>query len=303
MANGFDLAKIKNSDFAGSIYLNDGEFVGYRPIARRKELDDYPSPYQTGLFDKFYDDVLSPMLETHRGCPFRCSYCHEGHVSYTKVNRFSMDRVLGDLDYIARHVGDRVKNFLFADPNFGMFPTDIEIAEKLVQTSRDNGFPKTVFATTAKNVGERLIAISETLGRDVSMPIWMSVQSMTENVLKNIRRSNINVESMVKVQNKLKSIGSTTKSELILCLPGETLETHLESLVKLMNLRVDQVICYQLMLVNGSEMKTEYEMEGDPNLVTRWRVLPRSFSNIEGMTPSIEVEEIVVGRSGQVRQR
>ena len=48
---------------------------GERP-PRIKNLDDIPSPYLNGLFDKFFDGRLRPFLETNRGCPFRCSFCH-----------------------------------------------------------------------------------------------------------------------------------------------------------------------------------------------------------------------------------
>ena len=291
---GLEAEALKAAQPRGVIYLRDGELGSYQPIPRARDLSAYPSPYQAGLFDPFFDDVLSPMLETHRGCPYRCTFCHEGHLDYTKVARFPSERLLADLDYIAARVGDKVKNLLIADPNFGMFPRDLELARHLRALRERTGFPATIFATTAKNASSRLIEISEVFGDQISMPIWMSVQSMDEQVLGNIKRRNIKVSHMITVQQALTELGANSKSELILCLPGETLETHTASLIKLMSLGIDQVVSYQLMLVNGSEMSVDASLHADPQQVTRFRVLPRSFTRLDDVRPSLETEEVVV---------
>ncbi len=184
-------------------------------------------------------------------------------------------------------------NFLVADPNFGVFPRDLKFAAELAATRKEHGYPKTVFATTAKNITDRIIDISLTL-EDVSMPIWMSAQSLTEKVLDNIKRRNIDLSTMIDVQQRLAKIQSTTKSELILSLPGETLETHIRSLVQLMALKIDQIVCYQLMIVNGSEMMVDVVAHRDPELISGFRILPRSFTEMAGLGRAIEVEEIVV---------
>jgi hypothetical protein len=39
-------------------------------LPRIENLDDIPSPYLTGLFDKFLSDSsYMPMIQTNRGCP------------------------------------------------------------------------------------------------------------------------------------------------------------------------------------------------------------------------------------------
>ena len=47
-------------------------------LERIKDLDEIPSPYLNGMMDKFFDGKLTPFLETNRGCPFTCSFCHTG---------------------------------------------------------------------------------------------------------------------------------------------------------------------------------------------------------------------------------
>ena len=55
---------------------------------RIKDLDEIPSPYLTGILDKFFDGNLTPFLETNRGCPFTCSLSYWDFY-FHKLNKFS----------------------------------------------------------------------------------------------------------------------------------------------------------------------------------------------------------------------
>ena len=78
----------------GCISLDkDGKIKFSIPTIRIKQLDEIPSPYTTGLMDKFFDGKLSPMLQTNRGCPFRCTFCTDGKTDVNRVTSFSTERV------------------------------------------------------------------------------------------------------------------------------------------------------------------------------------------------------------------
>lgn len=298
LKNNFDLKSMKGDKINSCAYLKDWPFQEYEKfltighLERLNDLEQVPSPYLTGLLDKFFDDKLSPLVETHRGCPFTCTYCHEGMGFPKKITQYTLERVKKELDYIADHIGGKVTNLMFADPNFGAFDCHLEIAEKIKETHDRTGYPKTIFASTAKNKKDNLVKISRIL-KGISMPIWMSVQSMTAAVLTNIKRNNISVEQMIRIQEELEQDNINSKSELILCLPGETYSTHFDSLVKLMEMKMGQIITYQLMLVNGSEMNDDL-IRAQYGFQTRFRVIPRSITQLPGMDRAIETEEIVV---------
>jgi len=74
---------------------------------RIKHLDEIPSPYTSGLLDKFFDGKLIPMLQTNRGCPFTCTFCTDGKDDVNQVNRFSTERVRSEVFYIAQHVPEK----------------------------------------------------------------------------------------------------------------------------------------------------------------------------------------------------
>ncbi len=289
----FDIGEMKKSPLEGCLYLSgDGRLAPLNPITRSRSIDDYPSPYTTGLLDEFFDGKLSPMLETHRGCPYSCTFCHEGHDFYRKVSRFDGQRMKDDLKYIAERVGGKVNNLMIADPNFGQFKSDVGFAEYINEIYDQYSYPSTLFASSAKNNQDNLINISKAL-ENTSMPMWMSVQSMTDDVLENIKRKNISVDAMLSVQESLRTATQGTQSEIITCLPGETFESHVASISKLMNSGMDKIVTYQLMLLDGTEMKLDKSIE-QYGFTKKYRVLPRSFSDLDFVGKSIEIEEIVV---------
>ena len=77
------------------------------------------------MLDKFFDGKLTPFIETNRGCPFTCSFCHTGAKYFHKLNKFSEKRVKDEIEYIGKKAGELgISNLHFADVNFGMYPQD-----------------------------------------------------------------------------------------------------------------------------------------------------------------------------------
>jgi len=288
--------KIKNTAFPGVVSIsNSGDRLYGGVIKEDKDLDFIPSPYLTGLLDKFFlDRRLSPMIQTNRGCPFTCTFCADGHSSQSKVKLFSMDRVKEELEYIAEKIDPKLQKTLFiTDLNFGMLPRDIEIAELISNIYKKSNyqFPTYIHATTGKNSKERVIEATEKLAGNLQLT--MAMQSTDENVLKNVRRSNIKIEDYTALIPTFKANKQTTYGEIILGLPGETLINHLKTIYDLMRMNVDAVTAHQLMMLNGAELNTGLS-RNKYGFVTKFRALARDFSEINS-NYIVEVEEIVVG--------
>jgi radical SAM superfamily enzyme YgiQ (UPF0313 family) len=277
----------------GTLFLDaQGAFVRGPTLPRQKALDEFPSPYLSGLLDPFFDGKLSPMVETNRGCPFSCTFCHEGDEAYGKVNFFSVERVLAELEYIVERVPRNVHNLMFSDPNFGMYRRDLEICSAIARIQRDKGWPLDIFASTGKNNKERIAQAMRELGG--TMQMWLSVQSMDPDVLRNIERENIGLDAMLQIQTTLSAQNLPSKAEVILGLPGETYESHIRTLASLVRSGIDTLSTYSLMLLHGTQLNTPAE-RAKWQLASRFRVLPRDFGELRNGRRVVEVEEVVVG--------
>ena len=72
----FDAEALKEArvTIANCTYLS-GDSLVEGEIRRVQDLNTLPSPYLSGVLDKFFEYPLIPMMETNRGCPFGCTFC------------------------------------------------------------------------------------------------------------------------------------------------------------------------------------------------------------------------------------
>ncbi|MEZ5009077.1 MAG: hypothetical protein R2753_13080 [Chitinophagales bacterium] len=80
LKNDMSIEKLLSTNIHSSIYrLNHEKTVVTRSIEpRTRHLDDIPSPWLTGILDKYFGSVMAPLFETNRGCPFTCTFCVQG---------------------------------------------------------------------------------------------------------------------------------------------------------------------------------------------------------------------------------
>ena len=205
---------------------------------------------------------------------------------------FGLDRIRSELNYISKHVPKNTPSLHISDLNFGMYPRDQEICEELANMQEKINYPKFIKCTTGKNQREKIIKAIRRLSD--SLRITMSVQSLDKQVLTNIRRSNISVDHMLELYPAIKESGLQTTSEVILGLPGETYQNHLETLRGLVHARMDEIVVHTCMLLDGSEMKTPKEIK-KWNLKTKFRVIQRDFAKLNSGKNIVEIEEVVIG--------
>lgn len=287
------ISKLAKIGVPSSLYRAEGEIL-HQPIwGKGLELGNIPSPWLTGVQDNHFDGKLIPLVETNRGCPFKCTFCVQGTDFYTRLSHFDEDQVKEELSYIAKRI-DKVcpsmSALTIADPNFGMYKRDVDISAHIGTLQEKFGWPSFVDCSTGKNAPELVIqSIEKTNG---ALQMLHAVQSMDEEVLKNIKRSNIKLDTYEKVTKHLKDKGIRTYSQTILGLPKETLKAHLAGLHELIDSDIDSLQNFQLILLKGSEVESQ-ESRDKYGFKTKFRLAIRGFGVYDD-APVFDLEEVVI---------
>lgn len=225
-------------------------------------ISDYPSPYLAGVFDDILQNGEYPfscVLETNRGCPYDCIYCDWGEL-HSKVRLFPLEKVLAELSWMAPH---KIEFVYCVDANFGMFERDMRIAEKLVELKETFGYPNRLQVSYAKNEPERVFQINRLLAsHGIGKGATLALQSLSDEVLHNIGRTNISKEEYMRQIARYRAHGISTYTELILGLPGETLESFCQGLCTLLEWgQHSSVSAYYCELLPNSRLSAPETME------------------------------------------
>ena len=208
------------------------------PDAALASFAGLPSPYLEGLFDPIVtahpEIQWCTVWETNRGCPYHCAYCDWGQHN-AKVRQFSMERLIAEIEWMSANKIEYIYN---ADANFGILERDEDILDALAQAREHTGYPQVFLCNTTKTLNERLFRIIEKLnksGLDRLGPD-LALQSLSPTVLRNIGRQNIDDELFAKWIRRYRQAGFRNRTDLILGLPGETLQSFCAGIEKLYSL-------------------------------------------------------------------
>lgn len=281
------------------LYLSGDEYV--EGLERRvTELMSIPSPYLTGLMDKFFDQGLRPLVEFTRGCPYACTFCTDFHPHRNKIAWRTADVAREEMEYIASHMKVS-SDMVLADLNFGQYAEDIEIATIIRKTIDKYGWPHSISCSPGKSHPERVMECVKIInGKDRGvMKFASSVQSTDRTVLSAIARKNLPIDKLRPIMEAANTHDDYTEyfTEIILGLPEDSVKTHNQSLRDSIDfLGMNVVNVHQLTLLQGSPMAlpTERERYG---FDVRHRVFVGCIGTYrigDKDVPVAELEEVVV---------
>lgn len=225
------LGERKFSDVPNLSYRENG--IVMKTENKFYDVWDFPSPYTTGIFDKIIensDDVFYGIIETNRGCPYKCVYCDWGRQA-EKIRLFPLEKVKKDIDWLSQK---KIGYCICADANFGILERDVEISEWLVQAKKNFGYPAKIQFCFTKNSDDRVFEINKLMNEcGLSKGATISLQTLSPKVLTDICRTNMTFSHYADLVKKYNGAGIFTYTDMILGLPGETLESFAEGIGRL----------------------------------------------------------------------
>ena len=214
--NYFDIKGIQTKDFRNP------------PASRINDLNELPSPYLTNLVWDLVEPINSirwiSSWETNRGCPYACTFCDWGSATSTMMRKFSEEKLFKEIEWFA---DNKIPYVDCCDANFGIFQDrDFRLAKKLKGECLSKHFPETFRTNWAKFSSEKIIPIAKQLEEcGLLRAVTLSLQSMDEPTLKIIKRENIKFDKFSELTAEFAKNNIPTYTELIMGLPGETLES------------------------------------------------------------------------------
>jgi len=231
-------------------------------VATRLEDLDYPSPYLTGVFDEVIKDRrhrYAMTFETNRGCPFACTFCDWGSLTYSKIKKFSLERVFAEIDWAGKN---QIEFVIIADANFGVFPDrDQAIVDHLIATKQQWGYPQQLNTNWYKNSNQVVLDIAEKLTQHgLNRGLTLSVQSMNDDTLTAIKRKNMRINDLSTLFRDCNRRQIPFYTELILGLPLETLDSWQQGHYQLLEMgQHGCVFVFPVELLRNSELGINHQ--------------------------------------------
>ena len=291
-------AYLKDKDYSQVKGIETKEFRNQLQ-ERINELDNLPSPYLTNtvwdLVEKVDGIRWIVGWETNRGCPYACTFCDWGSATFTKVRKWEESRLFKEIEWFAEN---KIPYIDCCDANFGIFQErDFRIAEKLKEVALKTNYPERVRPAWAKNSSEKIIPIAKQLqDGGILGAVTLAVQSLDPDTLKIIKRANIKFDTFSELASIFRKNGIPTYTELIMGMPGETLQSFKDGLDSIAMTKVDTVFIYNCTVLPNAPMNVPEYREKYKIKIARSPIM-LVHSSIHNRGTHQEYEEIVTETS------
>ena len=194
-------------------------------------------------------------FEASRGCPFHCEFCLSSIDN--KMRYLSIEQVLVELEFLWQK---GARNFKFIDRTFNVYiEFGVAILEYFLAKKEDYFLH---FEVIPDNFPENLKNLIAKFHRN-SLQLEVGLQTLNQQVAKNIKR-NLRLD---KIKENLHFLNHETTAhlhvDLIVGLPGETLESFGANLDELINLTKSEIQIGILKKLSGTTLGRHDEIFGN----------------------------------------
>jgi radical SAM superfamily enzyme YgiQ (UPF0313 family) len=246
-----------------TINLRGDGMVDTGDPVRINDINEIPSPFLTGavaLLDSrgdFRYDVA--LMETNRGCPYKCAFCYWGGAVGQKVRAFDRERLREEVEIFAR-LG--VESLVLCDANFGLLKGDLDFVEDVIAIREKYGYPRNIDTSWAKNKSKTFYEIVRRMSQTgLRTSFTLALQSMDDEALSLMHRRNMKLNAWEEMVDFVNGEGLDLYAELIWGAPGETRENFLTGYNHLSK-RTSRIAVYPLLILPNTSYFDEREQLG-----------------------------------------
>lgn len=236
-------------------------------VERNKELD---------FFCKENKFIKKIVVDSNRGCPYRCTFCDWGGNTHTKVVKRTTETLFKELTLV---LDNKFDSIYFADANFGLYERDVDIIKFIADYKQKHGYPtKDVSVSFAKTdkAADRILEIFRIGWRSgFFYHFRIDVQDFDREVLDNIKRTNLSNKEITRMVGEIEKDNIPIKTQGILGLPGQTKEKIINSYIALLKLNLSANSSDLLVSLPGSEIS-------DPNYIEKHKLKISNLSVDDG---------------------
>jgi len=226
--------------------LKNTEEVNEKIIQNNIDLNNIPSPYLTEVIpiSNYQGEVL---LETKRGCPYRCTFCAHKDIISHKIYKNNLEKVFMELLFMKNH---NVKQINIVDPIFNMGNDYIEILKEMVRININSFLTiQTRFELVKGDIGKTFLELCSQL--NVRLEFGLQTINIEENII--INRKN-NIDQIKKTISELNNMAIKYEISLIYGLPNQTISSFKESVKFANDSGCQNIKAFPLMLLKGTEL-------------------------------------------------
>ena len=172
------------------------------PAAVREDLDTLPMPARhliSGYADSYYINFRKPLalMETARGCPFKCNFCSVWKFHESTFRQKSPERVVRELQQIS------APNVFITDDIFWM---DVRRGEEMARQIKAAGIKKYFTVQTRTDIICKFPHLIEMWKDCGNLAIFLGLESVTDEGLDAVNKKN-KASNNVKAIEILKDLG------------------------------------------------------------------------------------------------